>query len=116
MSVTISPAELDKGAQGARALLALVGAPKSETKAATLLKTASPKASDNDDDYERGAAEARRLLDVKTAPTDAAKAGAPSRSTAGASSLRSGSDDDPRERAKGAAEARRLLGMKTASV
>jgi hypothetical protein len=89
--------EFDKGAQGARALLTLIGAPGRQTKAAARPETASPEASD---DYQRGAAEARRLLGIRAEPSGAGGDASSPGSAAG--------------REKGAAEARRLLGIEIA--
>jgi hypothetical protein len=111
MSEAVSTAEFDAGARGALALLALISAPGRQTKVAARPEAAAPGAFD---DYERGAAEARRLLGVMAPPAGAGETGAPRRSTAEASDLshRSAADDDPHERAKGAAEAQLLLGIK----
>jgi hypothetical protein len=113
MSATSFAAEFDKGAQAALALLALAGAPGRATTIAAAPEAATPDASD---DYQRGAAEARRLLGAMAAPAAVGGTGAPRGPTAIASDLsrRSAADDDPHERAKGAAEARRLLGIKVA--
>ena len=100
MSATMnrSAAEFDKGAQGARALLARAGVHGRSTPAAARPLAASPDAVDA---YERGAAAARSLLALMGAP--AAYQGSPRERGAA-------SADAPGDHERGAAEARRLLG------
>lgn len=111
-TTSLSAAEFDKGAQAARALLALAGAPtrspgvaaaaigaESGPIARVSLASASRDASD---EYERGAMEARRLLGRTSAAGGSSALASLPRSTANAV-------DGDRE--KGAAEARRLLGI-----